>query len=168
GVYVPSAGTASAGGIYIAGDAAITMQVDGSGNQQFVVTQGSTTTTITVDLAANQIRKQVGAGPITTYTGAGNGVLYCSGNITSLSGQVADNYVSAGSPPTVLARSAYTIATDTTNAKNITITGPIRYRSAPDPSLPTTDPTNLVPGTLGLIGRNVTVASGAPTSMEID
>jgi hypothetical protein len=173
GVYVPNSSGVISGGIYIVGDAGISMQLDASGNQQFVVTQGSTITTITVDLVANVIRQQVGAGPVTTYTNPtgsppGSGVLYCSGNVTSLSGTVADNYCTTGSPPTVLARSAYTIATDVGNGKNITITNPITYNSAPDPTLPTTDPTNLHPGTLGLVARNVTVASGTPSQMEID
>jgi hypothetical protein len=168
GAYVPNAGGVSTGGIYIAGDAGVQMQVDGSGNQQFVVTQGSTTTTITVDRGNNQIRKQVGAGPVTTYTGTGAGVLYCSGNITSLSGTVADNRLDTSNPPNVLSRSAYTIAADTGNDKNITITNPITYKSAPDPTLPTTDPTNLRPGTLGLIARNVIVGNSAPANMEID
>lgn len=168
GVYVPNASGVANGGIYIAGDAAVQMQLDAGGNQQFVVTQGSTTTTLTVDRVNNQIRKQVGTGPITTYSGVGSGVLYSSGNITSLSGTVADNRLDSGNPPNILSRSAYTIAVDTSNAKNITVTNPITYHSAPDPTLATTDPINLLPGTLGLIGRNVIVGSGAPANMEID
>jgi hypothetical protein len=168
GVYVPNASGVANGGIYIAGDAAVQMQLDGSGNQQFVVTQGSTTTTLTVDRVNNQIRHQVGSGPVTTYSGVGSGVLYCSGNITSLSGTVADNQLDTGSPPNILSRSAYTIGVDTGNDKSITVTNPITYHSAPDPTLSITDPTNLLPGTLGLIGRNVVVGSGAPTNMEID
>jgi hypothetical protein len=173
GVYVPNSGGVISGGIYIVGDAGISMQLDASGNQQFVVTQGGTTTTLTVDLVANTIKKQVGAGAVTTYTNPvgsppGSGVLYCSGNVTSLSGTVADNSVTSGSSPSLLARSAYTIATDVGNGKNITITNPITYYSAPDPTLPTTDATNIRPGTLGLVARNVTVASGTPAQMEID
>lgn len=168
GVYVPNGAGATTGGIYINGDASVQMQVDGSGNQQFLITQGATTTTITVDLASNQTRVQVGSGAVQTYSGTGSGVLYSTGNITSLSGTVADNRLSVGSPPAVVKRSAYTIATDVNNGKNITLTGPVKYKSAPDPTLPTNDPVNLQPGTLGLLGRNVIVASGAPTGMEID
>jgi hypothetical protein len=173
GVYVPNSSGVISGGIYIVGDAGISMQLDASGNQQFLVTQSGTTTTITVDLVANTIKKQVGTGAVTTYTNPvgsppGSGVLYCTGNVTSLSGTVADNSVTSGASPTLQARSAYTIATDVANGKNITITNPITYHSAPDPTLPTTDATNIRPGTLGLIGRNVTVASGTPGQMEID
>lgn len=163
GVYIPPGG-----GIYIHGDAAIQLQVDANGEQQFVITQGSTVTTVTVDRTANQIRRQVGSNPVELFAGVGTGVLYCSGHITSLSGTVADNRLSENSPPQVLRRSAYTIATNVNAGKNITVTGPIRYRSAPNPSLPISDVVNLRPGTLGLVGRNVIVASTAPTAMEID
>src|SRR5690606_8213065 len=77
GVYTPPGG-----GIYIRGDSKVLMQVDGSGNQVFKVTQGSTVTTITVDLVNNVIKKKVGSGPTTTTAGSGTGVLYCTGNIT--------------------------------------------------------------------------------------
>jgi hypothetical protein len=149
------------------GDSSVTMSVDASGNQKFDIVQGSTTTHITVDLAFGQIRKQVGSGSVTTYTGTGSGVMCSTGNITSLSGTVADNRLSADNT-TVLSRSAYTIATDVNNGKNITVPSPIRYQSAPDPTLPTTDLANMRPGTLGLYSRNVIVGSGAPTNMEID
>jgi hypothetical protein len=168
GVYVPNSLGTATGGIFIRGDAAVTMQLDGFGNQQFVVTQGSVTTTLTVDLALNQIRKEDSTGGVEVISGRGNGVLYCDGNVTSLSGTVADNRLTSGNPPQVERRSAYTIATDVNNGKNITVSGPIRYASAPDPSAPTTDEVNLRPGTLGLLGRNIKVASGAPTTMQID
>ncbi len=168
GVYVPNGGGATTGGIYVVGDSSMTMTVDGSGNQVFNITQGSTTTHITVDLAFNQTRVQVGTGSVTSYSGVGTGVLYSNGNITSLSGTVADNHMDSGTPPTVLQRSAYTIATDVNNGKNITVTDRITYQSAPDPTLPTTDTTNQRPGALGLMARNVTIGSGAPTNMEID
>jgi hypothetical protein len=94
--------------------------------------------------------------------------LYSADNITSLSGTVADNRLSSTDPPTVLGRSAYTIATDTNNGKNITLTDRLTYQSAPDPSLPTTDVANLRPGTLGLMARNVIIGSSAPTNMQVD
>ncbi len=163
GVYTPFQG-----GIYIRGDAAVTMSVDGSGRQRFVIVQSGTTTTLTVDKAADVIYKQVGAGPVVASPGAGNGVVYCTGNITSLSGTIANNTVLAGSPPTVQHRSAYTIATDVNAGRNITVTGPIRHQTAYNPALGPNAAANLNPGTLGLIGRNVTVGSGCPTNMEID
>jgi hypothetical protein len=168
GVHIPNSGGVTTGGIYIRGDSAINMQVDGSGNQQFRVTQGGTTTTITIDRAFNKTRVEESSGGITIYEGTGSGVLYSTGNITSLSGTVADNRLSSGTPPTILQRSAYTIATDVNNGKRIEITNRLTYQSAPDPSLPTTDTVNLRPGTLGLMARNVVVDSNAPTNMQID
>lgn len=160
GVYTPPGG-----GIYIRGDSNVRLQVDGSGNQQFVVTQGSTVTTITVDLANNRIGKKVGSGSTTWQAGSGTGVLYSTGHIGGVQGTIADNKVSGG---TVTHRSAYTIATDVNNGKNITLTGSVTQLTDFDPDQPMGQGNNLKSGTLGFIGRNVKVASGAPQNMEID
>ena len=160
GVYTPSGG-----GIYVRGDAAVVMQVDPMGRQQFRITQGTTVTTLTIDKNADQIIRQVGANPPTVQVGAGNGVLYCTGHITSLSGTIADNKVSGTD---IVYRNSYTIATDVNAGKNITLTGNLKHDSAYDPTKSPNDPANFHSGTLGLIGRNVTVAAGAPTNMEID
>lgn len=159
GVYVPANG-----GIYVRGDSNITMTVE-SGNQVFSIVQGSTTTKVTVNLAANTRTVKVGSGSPTTVAGSGTGVLFSTGNINALSGTIANNIVSGG---TITKRNAYTIAADVVNGKNIVIPNPIKYASTPDPSLPLSHATNLTPGTLGLIARNVTVDTGAPTNMEID
>lgn len=162
GVYIPSGG-----GIYVCGDASVKLQLDVNGNQQFIIKQGTTTTTLTIDLLNDKITKQVGSNTW-VYNDAGNGVFYCSGNITSLSGVVADNILSLDDPPEILAKSSYTIATDVNAGKNIVITGPLTYNSKPDPNLPIDDPVNLKPGTLGLIAKNVIIAKGTTPNMEID
>lgn len=162
GVYLPTDG-----GIYIRGDSSVVMQLDASNRQQFVITQGSTVTTVTVDKQNNVMYRKVGSGATTTIPGSGNGVVYSTGNITSLSGTIADNVI-AGSPAAVTHRSAYTIATDVNNSKNITVTGNIKHKTAYDPELAPNAVANLKSGTMGLIGRNVTVAAGAPQNMEID
>ncbi|MEM4409576.1 MAG: pilus assembly PilX N-terminal domain-containing protein [Candidatus Caldarchaeum sp.] len=156
------------GGIFVRGSCSILLRVDANDNQQFVITQGSTVTTVTVDLRTGYRYVDRSGQPRITVPGTGTGVLYCTSHITSLSGTVANNLVSVGYPPTVLARSAYTIATDVNAGADITITNPIRYQSQPDPSLPINHPTNLRPGTLGLIARNVIVSSAAPQFMEIN
>lgn len=163
GVYTPPSG-----GIYIRGNSSMVMQVDGLGRQQFRITQGLNVTTVTVDKQNDVMYRQTNSGPVTTTPGAGNGVVYSTGDITSLSGTIADNLVDGGSPATVVHRSAYTIATDVNNGKNITVTNPILHSSAYNPNLPPNDPSNIMSGTLGLIGRNVTIAAGAPRNMEID
>ena len=166
GAYPASTGVYAtpAGGIYVVGDSQVTMSVVG-GNQVFAIRQGSNTTTVTVDLVNNVRRTQFNSGAVNTVAGAGTGVLFSTGNITSLSGTIGDNKLSG---ETITARNAYTIAADVNSGKNITVSNNIRYSSSPDPSLPTTDIVNKRPGTLGLIARNVTVASTAPQSLRID
>jgi hypothetical protein len=163
GVYTPFQG-----GIYIRGDSNIAMSVEaGTGNQIFTITQGATVTKLTVDKVNDRIARQVGAGPVTYSPGAGNGMVYSTGHINSLSGTIADNKVT-GSPPTIDHRNSFTIATDVNAGKNIYVSGNLKHKTAYNPALGPNDPANLVSGTLGLIGRNVTVATGAPTNMEID
>jgi len=164
GIYVPANG-----GIYVRGDASVTASVDGSGRQVFTILRSgtSTATTVTIDLVANTRLVRVGSGSTTTVAGAGTGVLYSTGHITSLSGTIADNRTS-GTPLTITHRNAYTIATDVNAGKNITITNDIAYASAPDPSQPVTADVNQRPGTLGLIGRNVTIDTGTTRNLDID
>lgn len=159
GVYVPAAG-----GIYVRGDSSVVAGVDGSSRQYYDITQGSTTTRVTIDLVANRRLVRVGSGSTTTIAGSGTGVLYSTGHITSLRGTIGNNKVSGG---TITHRNAYTIATDVIGGKNITITNDLAYQSQPNPSLPITDPANQLPGTLGLMGRNVTIASGTTTGLDI-
>ncbi len=92
GIYVPTSSGAVSGGIYVKGDATITMSVDGSDRAVYTIVQGGTTKTITVDRTNNQT---IVAGSTTnTYTGKPDGVdhvgtiIYVNGNITSLGGTV--------------------------------------------------------------------------------
>ena len=164
GVYLRSD---SQGGIYIRGDAAVEMGVDGSGNQTIKVTQGSNVTNITVNLAANTTTSTgpVGTGSPTSCGNVPNGVVYCSGNITSLKGTVADNLVQGG---VVTKRSAWTIATDVNANKDILITNRLVYRTRPDKTQDPDAACNLSAGTLGLVARNIRITTAAPTGMEID
>ncbi len=93
GIYVPTSGPAMAGGIYVNGDASMTMSVDGSDRAVYTITQGASTKTITVDAANNQTLVTTGA-TTDTYTGKPDGVddvgtiIYVNGNLTSLGGAV--------------------------------------------------------------------------------
>lgn len=159
GVYVPSGG-----GIYIHGDASIKMSV-GSGNTQvFSITQGSNTYSVTVDLNKATTTMLLGTQKVVT-NGIPSGVVYCTGNVTSLSGTVADNVMSG---PTISQRNAYTIVADTLAGKSITVSNNLLYQTRYDPTVPPTDPKNLKPGTLGLFARNIAVAASAPQNLEID
>ena len=81
----------------------MTLQLDGKGNQQILVTQGTgpqaITQTITIDPVNNQTTVDLQTldkngkpkKDVRTFTGVPNGMVYSDGNITSLSGTLADN-----------------------------------------------------------------------------
>ena len=155
GVYLRAG---SNGGIYVQGDSSITMSVDGSGNQLMSVKQGSNTTVIKFDKAARSTSVTsgpVGNGSPTSAAGLSNGVIYCSGSITALSGTIADNVVAGGA---ITQATAFTIATDVNSSKDITISGDLVYHTKPDKTRPANDPVNLAAGTLGLVGQDITIA----------
>ncbi|MEI6513245.1 MAG: hypothetical protein WCO51_08230 [bacterium] len=156
--------SSNSGGIYIYGDCTMALSVDTSGRQVFTIKQGTSTSTVTVDVAngSSTLLKPDGStvsGPIT------NGAVYCTGNITSLKGEVADNKVTMGA---IATRSAWTIATDVNAGKNITIADNLVYRTRPDKTKSSSDAVNLAAGTLGLVANNVVIASTAPQNLEID
>lgn len=157
----------SGGGIYIRGDAAIQLSLDGSGNQVFTVTQGTNVTSITLDKVTQSMSASgpVGTGSPTTTTSLGTGVIYCTGNITSLAGEVADNRVIGDD---IAVRSEFTIANDVNAGKYIRITNNLFYHTRPDKNLDSSDPVNLAAGTLGLVSKNISIWSGAPPNLEID
>ena len=162
------------GGISIHGDSAMTLQLDGSGNQQILVTQGTVTQTVTINLNANQttistpVPGHPGQTTTQTLTGVPNGMVYSDGNITSLSGTVADN-VTDGSG-NILHRSQMTIATDLANSKDITLTGSIKYNTARNLNVQQSQDTNFnqKSGILGILGHHVQVGPNAPSNIEFD
>lgn len=87
GVYPGTSGGAMTGGIYIKGDAAITLSA-GTNAATYTITQGSAATTVTVNYSSNQTTVRAGTGAPTTYSGLPNGMVYADGNLTSLSGTV--------------------------------------------------------------------------------
>jgi hypothetical protein len=162
------------GGIYVQGDLdSLTMSVNGSHLPVYTLVQGLTTTTVTVDRANNQttvtnnnwLLPPVGLGCSLTggpgtrtfvgvpkgYQGPGNGnaaIIYVQGAINSLSGTLQQN------EQTTIAASG-----------TITIQGNIQYQTAPNPSDPTSNPTNL----LGLYssGGDIVIGPSAPTNVVI-
>lgn len=161
----------SGGGIYIRGDAQMTLSLDGSGNQKFTIIQGTNTTTVILNKATGETTTTgpMGSGSPTSANSLPNGVIYCTGSITSLSGEVADNKVENGA---ITTRSAFTIATDTSASKDITITGDLVYHTKPDKTKPASDPVNLAAGTLGLVGQDIKIAASSTSpqhpNREID
>ncbi|MCX6345602.1 MAG: hypothetical protein NT018_11110 [Armatimonadetes bacterium] len=172
GVYLRAG---SNGGVFIQGDSTVTMSVDGSGNQVLTVTQvvSSTvkTTVVTYNKATGTTTASgtgLGTGSPTSAASLSNGLIYCTGNITALSGTIADNTVANGA---ITQRNAFTIATDTNASKDITITGDIVYQHKPDKTLASTAYENLRAGTLGLVGQDIIIAadtSGNHPNREID
>ena len=141
----PNTGQAvfTGGGIYVQGDASVTLSTSGATGQVYTIQQGGTTTTITVDTASNTTTMSSGG---TTVNISGvpqqidptSGVaqrdatlLYVNGNISSLSGP-------GQGVPAVSDASAVTI----TAANNVTITGDLLYQHEP-----VTQTQNQIPGT---------------------
>jgi len=159
GVYIPytsisGTNTVTGGGIYVENNATIQLSIgtDSTSShnptQIFTITQGSTTTTVTTNIAANSTTVKSGS---TTLTLAGvpsnlNGstpqpgtLIYVDGSVTALSGP------GQGSP------AIQDGAGITITAKNdITITGDILYKSEPvtqtQNQIPNTPADTLIPG----------------------
>ncbi len=142
GVYLPytinpqtGAATFNGGGIYVQGDASVTLTASGNTAQVYTIAQGSTTTTITIDNTANTTTFSSTTGSTTTtktisgvpvmYLSSGGTpsnatMLYVNGNITSLSGPGSTGAaIQDGNAITVTA------------ANNITITNNILYKTEP-------------------------------------
>jgi hypothetical protein len=149
GVYLPytvdSKGNATftGGGIYVKGDATVTLQASGATAEIYTITQGGTTTKITVDngtqtttITSNNTTQVINGvpqqlDPSGAFLRDGT-MLYVDGNITGLSGP--------GEGPLNPAIQDGTALTVTANG-NIAITGDILYKSEPV-TLATTTVTN--------------------------
>ena len=92
GVYVINSSGATAGGIYIQGDASqVKMWADTTANKQYYqITQGATVKTINVDPTTGKTNIWNGAittgAPAASYNGAPNGAMYVNGQILDLRG----------------------------------------------------------------------------------
>ena len=117
----------SGGGIYVKGNATVTMQASGTSNQIFTIVNNSQTTTVTVTLPSGPTTFQTG-GNTQTLTGVPSNfnvnppteaaMVYVDGNITSIAG--------AGSA-SIQDTSAVTV---TANG-DMTVTGNITYKTEP-------------------------------------
>lgn len=165
GIYLPASGTMLNAGIYIRGDCTIAFSVENStGSQVITIVQGTTTETITVDRANNLTKVKIGS-TTTTYYGVPNGVIYTTGNITSMKGTLADNYVEG---ETIVARNAWTVATDANAGKDVTITDNLSYKTTPDPSKPATHNANLRAASLGVVAEDIVLGSTCPNEMTVN
>ena len=150
GVYLPysvnpttGVATFTGGGIYVEGDASVTLSTSGMSGQVYKIVQNGVTTTVTVDTASNTTT-MVSGGSTLTVSGVPQQVdpatgafqrdatmLYVDGNITSLSGP-------GQGQPAISDATALTI----TAANNVTVTGDILYKTEP-----ITQTQNQIPGT---------------------
>jgi len=184
GIYVPVVDSnancrsdsteAMKGGVYVQGNLdSLTLGVSGT-TAVYTLVQGSTTTTVTVDRTNNQTTVSsngwlappsgggcpgAGPGPATrTFTGVPKGwqgpgnangtIIYVQGAINALSGTLQQNEQT-------------TIAVSGT----ITISGNVQYQTPPNPSDPTSNPTNL----LGLYssGGDIVIGTSAPNNLVL-
>jgi hypothetical protein len=86
GVYLAYNSGAMTGGIYVKGDASMTLSVPSAGIAQYSITQGADTWTVQLDKASNQTKIKKNSGSYTTYTGLPNGMLFVDGRVTGLAG----------------------------------------------------------------------------------
>jgi Tfp pilus assembly protein PilX len=172
--------TMTGGGILVEGNAGVTLTASTSGSdpvQVYTISQGLTTTTVTVDIKANTTTVKSGSKTTTiqgvpaNHAGSTNTpstMLYVDGNITSLSGPSSGAAIQDGFGTTVTA------------ANSITITGNILYNTEPvtmtQNQIPNTPADTLIPGNnngqvLGIFTANGNVNLSVPTSgqnLEID
>ena len=168
GVYVPTTGSTTSGGLYLKGDSTIQFATsnDHAAWQIINITNGGHNYTVTVKRDSNQTVVQGPSGGPTTYSGTMNGVIYVDGNVTSLSGTLADNVVSGGA---VSHRNAYTLATNVTGGDDVTLTDNLVYKTQPDKSKPWNDSSNLKAATMGIVTQNFHLDGGvAPTELTVN
>ncbi len=156
-VTLGASGGAMTGGIYVNGNATVTLSVPSSGVQQYAIVQGSTTTTVQVTAASNKTTIKVGSGSTTTYTGVPNGMLYVNGTIgTSTAGGTP-----AGLSGTLEQSTQLTVAA----LNDINITGNVTYQnynSSNTPPVPSTA-TDL----MGIISWNGNINLNDPSTSGI-
>ena len=171
------------GGLYIktpspgstlAGDNDVVLQVDSSGNQQIVVSQKQTllprVQTVTINPVANTTTISTvykGSTTTTTQTGVPNGMVYSDGNITNLSGSIANNRVTgSGTSATITNRSAMTITADVASDRNIYIADDVKYGVTRDYTKKQALDTNynLYAGTLGLLADTIVIRAAAAST----
>lgn len=153
GIYVPNNGSQVTGGIFVKGDCAVNMGLDGGDNAVYTLTQGSVTKTITVDRSANQTTVQEGASSV-VYQGIPDGtsnegtIIFSTDDITSFSG-------------TVQRDTAMTVSSE----RDVVVTGNVRYEQYNTGPLNATGYNNV----LGIVawGGDVRIGSAAPNNVEI-
>lgn len=168
GTYIPNNGAAVTGGIYVQGDASVTLTSVGNAQVYSILDATGKTTTITVDYVLKTTTYVVGTGLPKVLTGVPNGQLYVQGNITSLTGPPRIGALPNPAPttsvpgviqPALNAQSQLNIA----SSGSVTVQGDVTY--AQDPRT-TPNATNV----LGIIagGGNVIIGDSAPNDVYLN
>ena len=157
GVYVRAAG-----GIYVTGDASIELQAPSANVQVLRITQGSKTTVVQIDLQ-NNLRTVTDESGTTNHAALGTGVVFVTGDITSIRGRMADSIVGANP-----VKSAMTIVADAAAGRTMTVTGNIEYRTTNNTSIAPDTGVNLVAGILGLYANRIRIGANAGANVRVD
>lgn len=157
GIYVPNSSGCLTGGIYIRGDASVSLSTDASNRPTYTITRGTNTKLITVDYANNQtiVSNIAGSGGTDAGTycnipdGVGNEgtIIYTQGSVTGLSGVVQQD-----TPVTV------------SSEQDIVITNNITYQE--DPRIAGHEDAGNVLGILAW-GGDVRIGASAPNNINI-
>ncbi len=149
GVYLGYSGATMTGGIYVKGDASMTLSVPSAGIAQYSITQGTDTWTVTANTSTNQTTVKKNSGATTTYGGLPNGMLFVDGKVSSLAGTLERN-----TQVTVAATS------------DVTITGHLMYENYTPGSPPKAE------GAMNLMGilswnNSIHIGTSAPNDINI-
>ena len=167
GVYVPSSGGNVAGGIYVQGNADVTLSTLGASQVYTITDETGRTTTITVDYVAKTTTYRPSSGRRTVLNGVPNGQLFVSGNVTSLTGPprtgplpspAPTTSTPAVVPPAIASQSKLNIA----SGGSVNLTGDVTYTDDPR-TIPTAQ------NVLGIISGSdsVVVGDAAPSDLYI-
>ena len=152
----------TAGGIYVTGDASVELQAPSAHVQVLKITQGSKTTVVQIDLQ-NKLRNVTDESGTTNHAGLGTGVVFVTGNITSIKGKMADSIVGANP-----VKSAMTIVADAAAGRTMTVTGSIEYRTTNNTAIAPDTGVNLVAGILGLYANKIRIGASAGANVRVD
>jgi hypothetical protein len=148
GVHLGGSGGAMTGGIYVNGNASISLAA-GANGPTYTIVQGGTTTTVSVNGASNRTTIKVGSGSPTGYDGVPNGMLFVDGQVSSLSGTVEQN-------------SQVTVAA----TGDVKITNNITYQNYTAGTTPSAEGTMNLMGIMSWTG-NVRVTDAAPNNINV-
>lgn len=148
GVHLGTSGGAMTGGMYINGNATMTMSA-GTNTATYTITQGSTTTTVTTNYSSNQTTVRTGSGSPTSYSGVPNGMVFVDGTVSGLSG-------------TVQGDSQVTLAA----TGDVQITNNITYQNYTAGATPSAEGTTNLMGIMSWNG-NARIATTAPNDVNI-